>query len=48
VVAVGSSLVNEGRGYVACGDSVGMARHSSHLIELTDEERIELEAIAAG
>ena len=34
------------RGYVAHVESVGMPRHSSDVIELTDEERGELEAIA--
>jgi transposase-like protein len=46
VVAVVSSLVNFGVGDVAGGESVGMARHSSDVIELTDKERCELEAIS--
>src|SRR5947209_7480009 len=35
-----------GRSYVACDEIIGMARHSSDLIELSDDERSELEALA--
>jgi CRP-like cAMP-binding protein len=35
-----------GRGYVAFGGSVVVARHSSDVIELSDQERDELETIA--